>query len=280
METKFWSLFIGLAMAANIAMTAFLKGWTNFCNAFRSLGNRGEAGGTGDTGGTGGAGAGDAGAGETGKMFTQAQLNHILAQERESFKSKQTELNALREFKAQHEKTASEAEQKRLEEAGKYEEAKKGYEAKINEFSQVISKKDVAIKDMQIGFALQNEIAAQNAYPDAVDLIKSMAVVQEDGSIKIKGKDANGIDTLLDVKQGVESFLKSKPYLVKASARGGSGSTTGVGQGTTGESGASNLATLNAQLAASMAAGDTKTASETASKIKKLQASRGISSHI
>ena len=107
-----------------------------------------------------------------------------------------------------------------------------------------------------------------------------MAVVQEDGSVKIKGKDANGIDTLFDVKTGVEQFLKSKPYLVKATGTGGSGSATGASQGGTGVGGGQDLAVLNSQLAAAMSAGDNKTANEVGAKIRAYQSSRKISPHI
>lgn len=268
-------ILIGLAIFFNVWMTCFLHVYTRFLR-----GKDGKSGFLGKLKNCYGENEPPADPPPT-KTFTQDDVNRIMAAQRRDLESKiPSDYEDLAKFKQEHEKSVTEAEQKRLEDAGKYDELKTGYETKLTDLSGVITQKDATIRDMQIGFSIQNEAAAQNAYPDAVQLIKDKAVVQEDGSIKIKGKDANGIDTLLDVKTGVEQFLKAKPYLVRAGSTGGSGSSTGAGQGGTGDATSGDLATLNAKLSAAMTAGDHKTARETSQEIKKLQASRGVTPNI
>ena len=135
---------------------------------------------------------------------------------------------------------------------------------------------------MKVNYALQSEIVMQNAYPEATDLLQKLAEVQEDGSVKIRGVDSNGVSTLLDIKEGVAQFLKTKPYLVKAGNQGGSGSgntNVGGGDGNT-PTGEVNIATLNAELAQAMTMGNQKKAKEITQKIKDYQSSRGITSII
>lgn len=242
----------------------------------RLFNNRGE-GGTGDAGGD--KGAGDAGgAGEA--KFTQADVDRIVNKRFGEVKTLEEQNAELSKFKSEHEKQADATKQKQLEEQGAYEEAKKVHETKLAEAQGVISQKDQTITDMKIGNALQAEINRQNAVPEVAQLIKGSAVVQDDGSIKIKGKDANGIDTLLPLEQGVAEFLKAKPYFVKTGKQGGSGSGTGAGQGDDNASGKEDLNSLNTQLANAMARGDSKLATEIAAKIKKQQVEAGVSSFI
>ena len=268
----------GLGMLNHIVMLEILNTGTKdsiITRLFKN--NRGEA------GGEGGEGGGEGGEGG-GKAFSQEDVNRILANNRREVEGKFADYKELADFKKTHEQTQSEQEKKMLEEKGNYAEAKKGYEKQIGDFQSVIETKNQTISSMQVGYALQSEASIQGAYPEAVELMRSKAVIQEDGSVKIKGKDANGIDTLLDVKQGVEQFLKEKPYLVKANAQGGSGSGTGAGQGGTGGTGGGasgeNQASLNDQLAAAMSVGNHKLVAEISQKLKNLQSSRSISAII
>jgi hypothetical protein len=213
------------------------------------------------------------------KVFKQEDVDRIINKRFADYKTLQEQNADLIKFKSEHEKQQDVIKQKQLEEQGAYEEAKKTYEGKIGELSNVLSQKDQAIRDMRIGYTLQAEINNQNAVPEVADLIKGSAVIHTDGSIRIKGKDSNGLETLLPIEQGVADFLKAKPYLVKAGKQGGSGSITDINQGNTGTSGKEDLASLNQQLQAAMSTRDYKASTEIAAKIRKQQALAGISSH-
>lgn len=213
----------------------------------------------------------------TDAKFTQEDINRFVAAERKELEKKYGDYKDLRTFKEQHESEQEKLKQAQLEAAGKFEEAKKGYEGKITEYSSKLSEKDRQIQQLHIGYAIQGEVVRQNAYPDAADLLKSLAVVQEDGSVKIKGKDANGIDTLLDVTTGVSQFLKSKPYLVKASGQGGAGSGTGTGGTGPGSSGGvPDRIKLQNELAQAMSTGNHKKVAELSKQIREAQMGRGV----
>ena len=214
------------------------------------------------------------------KVFKQEDVDRIINKRFADYKTLQEQNAELAKFKSEHEKQQDTLKQKQLEEQGAYEEAKKGYEGKLAEVQGILTQKDQSIRDMKIGYSLQAEINKQNAVPEVADLIKSLAVVHEDGSIKIKGKDANGIDTMLSVEQGVTEYLKSKPYFIKANKQGGSGSNTDQGQGNIVPNGGDDLTSLNSQLQAAMTRGDYKTQKEIAAKIKQQQSLAGISSNI
>jgi hypothetical protein len=117
---------------------------------------------------------------------------------------------------------------------------------------------------------LNQEILKKNAYPEAAQLLKAMTKYNEDGSITIRGKDANGIDTDLPVDKGVEQFLKDRPYLVKGSAQGGGGTAGGSGQG------AGVEVDLVQAWNDAKAVGDHKKVAEIKSKIRAKHASSGM----
>ncbi len=234
--------------------------------------NRGEAGGDGgQAGGT----AGDAGKGGDEKTFTQEEVNRFLAGERRNWSAKYEDYDSLKDFKNTHEKQQSDLEQKKLEEAGKFDEAKKTFEKQIADLQGVVSSKESAIKDMAVAGAISMELGAQNAYPEAAHDIRAAAVLGEDGVVRIKGKDANGLDTQLSVADGVKRLLETKPYLAKASGKSGADS----GPGAPGGAAASgdDLDALGKKLQTQYAASDYKGAKETKEKINSIFAARQIS---
>jgi hypothetical protein len=114
-----------------------------------------------------------------------------------------------------------------------------------------------------------SEITKQNAYAEeTMALIKSQAVFDsKDNSVRIKGKDANGIDTLHSVEEGIKQFLTQRPHLVKVTQKAGGGTGTGgAGAG----AGVDDLNTLNAEYQKATNAGDTKRVRELKVKMNAL----------
>lgn len=210
-------------------------------------------------------------------LLTQEQVDHVvqerLARERQKFADYET----LKQKNAEYEKLNSEKAQKDLEAGKQYEEAKKGYEGKIKTYEEKLAEKDRTLSDMAIGTALTNAINAQNGYPEeALALLRSSAKIVE-GLVKITMKDANGVDQILPVEEGVKRFLTARPHLVKANARGGSGTGSGTGNGSELGGGKSeDLNSLNAQYNDAMNARDLKKASEIRTKIKTALAGKGV----
>ena len=179
------------------------------------------------------------------KTFTQEQVDQIIAEKTKGAltqdrvdaiveerlarqKSKYSDYEDLQKFKSQHEKELEQATQKELEAKKEYEKLKEGWTKKEQEMSGVITKKDAEIIDMKIGNALMSELTQQNAYlEESMALLKSQAVFDKDNNLRIKGKTADGLDTLHSVTEGVKQFLTVRPHLVKASKLGGGGTPPG-----------------------------------------------------
>lgn len=208
-------------------------------------------------------------------QFTQQDVDRIvqdrLARERAKFQ----DYEDLVRFKSEHQKQAEAQQQKALEEQKEYEKIKEQYESKIGQLTDIVSKKDSAIRDLHISTALTGEITKQNGYLDeALAMLKSQTVLTEDGKVMVKGKDSNGIDTQLSIKDGVEQFLKQRPYLVKASASQGSGmGSTGAPQS---PGSGMTLNDLNSQLYEAHSRGDYKKAAEIKKQIQGDFSARGI----
>lgn len=192
-----------------------------------------------------------------------------LARERAKF----GDYEDLRKFKTEYEKSQEQKNQEELVRQKKYEEAENGYKTKINEFGQKLSAKDQEIQNLRIEHSLTNEVSKQNGYTEEViALIKNQAVLDSNGQVMIKTKDANGLDTQVPVADGIKKFLTDRPHLVRSSHKQGSG-TGGGGNGTsTGESTGSgqgdDLNSLNAQLQEAMRGTDLKRISDIKQKIK------------
>lgn len=231
--------------------------------------------------------AGQAGEGEAGEVkFDDKQQAHVQklidAKAKEyhtKLESFKTEHEELKKFKTEWEKSQDANNQKALEDAKKYDEAKKGYETKINELSTKLTDKDRAIQDRDITFSLNNEISKNNGYAEeTIAMIKGRASIDANGNVVIKDKDANGVDVSLSVADGVKKFLTERPHLVKAQGKSGAGS--GAGNGGAGNGGAGSkgddLASLNAQLATAMQGTDLKLRSELRGKIKAKMSERNV----
>lgn len=196
------------------------------------------------------------------KVFTQDQVNAFLAQDRRNVESKLSEYEVLQKKVIEFEKITNEKAQRELESAKEYEKAKETYQKQIQERDGLLTQKDSVITDMKIGSALMTEIVRQNAYAEeTMALIKQQAVFDKEGNIRIKGRDANGLEVMHSVEEGIKSFLTQRPHLVKATKTGGagtgSGSTpTGVGQG------GDDLNSLNAAFLTAQSRGDYKSIKE------------------
>ena len=233
--------------------------------------------------------AGQAGEGAAGEItFTpeqQEHINKIVATEKGKFQQKisamEKEFEPLKQFKTEYEKNQEANNQKALEHAKKYDEAKKGYETKINDLSTKLTDKDRMIQDRDINYALTNEISKNNGYAEeTIAMIKSRASVDANGNVVIKDKDANGVDVTLSVAEGVKKFLTERPHLVKAQGKSGAGSGAGdggAGAGAAGGEKGETLEALNAQLQEAMRGTDLKLRSTLKSKIRALQQKKGVS---
>lgn len=235
-----------------------------------------------------GLGEGEAGAGAgtaTAKAptFTPEQqefINNIVAKERKATESRYNDYEDLRKFKTEFEKSQDAKAQQELENAKKYDEAKKTYESKITDLSGKLTAKEQEIQNIRIDNALGSEISRQGGYTEeSLALIKANATVDASGNVVIKAKDNNGLDITIPVADGVKKFLTERPHLVRSNFKGGSGSggsQTG-GQGSAGTGGQGDtLESLNAQLADAMRGTNLQLRSELRSKIKAKMAERGI----
>lgn len=196
----------------------------------------------------------------------QKAVDHIIESRLARERAAKADYEDLKKFRDESLKQQDAKAQKELEEQKKYEEAKKSYEGQVNQYKEVVSKKDQEIIDLKINHSLTNQISIQNGYiEETLALLKSSAVLI-DGQTFIKTKDANGIDVQLPVGEGVKRFLESRPHLVKSNFKAGSGATgsTGAGDGKQAE----DLNSLNSQLSDAMTRGDQKTMNEINKKIR------------
>jgi len=209
------------------------------------------------------------------KTFTQQELDHILQDRIARLKGQYSDYDTLKTKVSEYEKSQDEKQLKILEEQKKYEEALKVHGTKLSELQGLVSKKDSEIQDMKIGSALDSEINRQNAYAEETKaLLKSQAVLDKEGNIRIKGRDANGIEVFDSVEEGVKKFLTSRPHLVKANNKNGAG--TGAGNPSNANVGGDDLNSLNAALLNAKAMGDVKAQKELNIKIRGKLASMGV----
>lgn len=159
------------------------------------------------------------------KMIPQSQVDNIvktrLAREREKY----SDYEELAKFKTEYEKRKEIETQRTLEEEKRYEELKKSWNEKEGQYKSLLGEKEKEIESIRISNSISSAVLKNNAYPDAVDLLKSRAVVR-DGKVMIVGTDANGMSQEMTIDEGVKSFLNERPYLVKASSTNGSGTPT------------------------------------------------------
>lgn len=210
--------------------------------------------------------------------FTEEQqkvMNSIIDKRIGETKAKYADYDDLKNKVTEYNKQQEQLTQKQLEEKNQYEELKKGWAGKEEQYKGLLGQKDSELKSERVANRLSIEISKQNAYPTAIDLVKSNAVYKDDGSIVIKGKDSNGIATELSVEEGVKQFLKEHAYLVKAGNMGGAG--TGGSGSSNGASGAGLDEGLSAEFQAAQNSGDRVKANELAQKIKsRLQSKYGV----
>ncbi len=198
----------------------------------------------------------------------QAELDKIIGFRLDRLKKEYADYDELKKFREDHQKAADEKDKKALEEQGKYEEAKAGYEKKIAELQGIITDKDGKIRMVTISNALTNELVKQGAFiEEANALLQTQTIIGDDGAVRIKAKDANGQDTLLSVEEGVKKFLEGRPHLVKAKGAGGGGTGAG-GAGAGAGAGSDDLNALNAELIQALQANEHKRAEEIRAKIR------------
>lgn len=195
----------------------------------------------------------------------QKSVDHIVEARLSRERAAKADYEELKKFREETLSKQDAHKQKELEEARKYDEAKKGYEGQVNQYKDVVSKKDQEIIDLKIGHNLTNEISKQNGFiEETIALLKSSAVLI-DGNVFIKTKDANNIDVQLPIGEGVKRFLESKPHLVKSNFKSGGGSATGSTGDTKGEE---TLTELNNQMSKAISQGDEKAKNELNKKIR------------
>lgn len=156
------------------------------------------------------------------KLVPQSQINKIVQERLSREREKYSDYEELRKFKQQYEEQTQQAQQKKLEEQQQYEQLKQSWQEKENQYKSLLSEKDQRIQEVTITNSLSTEVLKNNAYPDAIELLKQQAVVK-DGKVFIRGTDANGISQELSLQEGVKQFLSDRPYLVKAGNSSGSG---------------------------------------------------------
>jgi hypothetical protein len=210
--------------------------------------------------------------------FIDKTINSKYSKWKQEEATKYRDYDELQKFKQEHLKAQDAKAQLELEQSKKYDEAKKSYETKINEFGQLVSKKDQEINDLKISHFLTTEIVKQNGYTEeTMALIKASAALDSAGNPIIKSKDANGLDISISVADGVKKVLEARPYLVKSTHKSGAGTgsgTGGTGTNTGAGQGADDLMTLNSQMQEAMRVGDWKLQGEIKQKIRQKMASR------
>lgn len=204
------------------------------------------------------------------KLLTQAQVDAIVQDRLAREKAKYSNYDDLVKFKTEHEKNLEAATQKELEAKKEYDKLKEGWTKKEQELLGLVSKKDTELTDMKVITALSGEINKQNAYAEeTMALIKQQAVFDKEGNIRIKGRDANGLEILDSVEEGIKKFLTQRPHLVKATQRTGGGTGTG-GTGSGAGTGVEDLNSLNAELQQAQIRGDVKRINELKVKVRAL----------
>jgi hypothetical protein len=210
------------------------------------------------------------------KKFSQADIDRVVQERLSREKEKYRDYDELVKFKETHQKELDAKTLKEQEATKEYGKAKETYEKKIAELSAAVTSKEQEIARSRVNHELTMEISAQNGYLDeALALLSGAAVVDSNGTIIIKAKDANGVDINLSVKDGVKQFLEKRPHLVKATTKQGGNTPPGNGGGGN-QQGSDDLSQLNADLMAAQNRGDTKAIREVTEKIKAVYSRKGI----
>ncbi|NCD17504.1 MAG: hypothetical protein EOL91_09375 [Actinobacteria bacterium] len=194
--------------------------------------------------------------------FTQADLDRIVQERLNRDRAKFADYEDLRKKASEYEKQQEQLKQMDLEKKQEYDKLKSSWEQKENDYKSMLDKTRSEVQSERVNNALNQAILKSNAYPDAVQLLRAQAKYNEDGTITIRGKDANGMDSDLPIEKGVEQFLRDRPYLVKGQQTTGAGTASGVGTAQTTQE---NLGQL---LQNAMAVGDRKLAQEIKQKIR------------
>lgn len=203
---------------------------------------------------------------DTGKTFTQEEVDRIIGDRLSRTKSQFSDYDELKKFKEEHAKEQDSLKQAELVRQKKYEEAEGSYKKTIAEREAALAAKDARILDMTVTQAISSEATRQNGFIDeTIALVKGMTVVTQDGRVVMKGKDTNGIDKEMSVEEGLKSFYANRPHLVKASGQGGSGTAPAGGAGN--GNGGADLNTLNNQYYQAMQSGNRKLAAEIQAKM-------------
>lgn len=211
----------------------------------------------------------------------QKALDHIVQERLARDRQKFSDYDELKKFKTEYEQQQSQKAQEELIKQKKFEEAENTYKTKLNEYGQVLSKKDQEIQDLKIGHALTNEISKNNGYiEESIALLKGQTILDANGNVKVKGKDANGIDIEMPLMDGVKKFLEQRPHLVKANLKSGagtgSGNATDLGSGSSGGGQTGDLNSLNAELMQASRGNDLKKVSEIKQKIRNVMNIKGV----
>lgn len=239
-QIKFFIVTAASGILAHFGLWAILR-----------MGNKGETGGAGASAAASGA---STSSGE--KTFTQDDVNNLIARERKTIQEKYNNYDDLVKYKTEQENLAKQREEQNLEQKQEYDKLKQGWESEKKSYTDRINELQNSINNEKINNAITNEVIRQNAFPEATSLIRSLAKLNEDGSVVIHGKNDQGILTDLDVEVGVKQFLKEKPFLVKANQNGGAGtSAAGDNSGGAGQLGG-NQGDLGDQLQQARAMGD------------------------
>lgn len=207
-------------------------------------------------------------------ITSQDQLEKVIGRRIHQERAKYADYPDLLKKVQDYEKQQEQLSQQEMEKKQEYEKLKEGWTNKETEYQKMLNDSRLQLQQERITNALSNEILKKNAYPEAAQLLKSQAKYNEDGSITISGRDANGMTTDLPIDKGVEQFLNERPYLVKGSNQGGGGTSSSVGGGQASQADID----LAGQLQHAMAVGDRKAVQEIKQKIKIKHASAGISS--
>ena len=201
--------------------------------------------------------------------FTQADLDRHIQERLNRDRAKYADYDTLRQKAVDYEKQQETLKQQDLERKQEYDKIKQSWEQKETEYKTMLDKTRGEVQSERLNNTLNQAILQKNAYPDAAQLLRSLAKYNEDGTITIRGKDANGMDTDLPVEKGVEQFLKERPYLVKGSQ------TSGAGTATAGNAGGTQEVDLLSQLQNARAVGDNKRANEIKLKLRAKHAAMG-----
>jgi len=204
------------------------------------------------------------------KMVPQSEVDRIVQERLARDRAKFADYEDLRKKAEEYDRHKEQMTQQDLEKKQEYDKLKEGWSKKEQEYQGLLNQTKAEVQSERINNTLNQEILKKNAYPETVQLLKSMTKYNEDGTVTIRGKDANGIESDLPVEQGVELFLKDRPYLVKGSGHGGAGTAPSAG----GQVPINQ--DLSKDLQNAMAVGDRRTVNDIKARIRAKHAGGGI----